>query len=100
MPSNESNFVWTSHKLIVEMKKNMFWYWDTSSDSHETTHSKLTLMKDDWRLHARDSPNTGQWTRVITMPSAVVASVNVYSSSYKHRCMANTTRPDVTKKMN
>jgi hypothetical protein len=75
MPCDESNFVWTSHKLVVEMKENMMWFWDAAVDAHGTTHSALSMRKENWKLYARDYPDHGQWTRVLTIPHAVAASV-------------------------
>lgn len=75
MPHDESNFVWSSHKLIVEMQKNMFWFWNAPVDMHGTTHSRLSLEQENWKVYAAKYPDAGQWTRVMTMPHAVVASV-------------------------
>ena len=75
MPYDESNFVWTSHRLIVEMKKNMFWFWNAPVDMHGTTHSRLSLEQENWKAYAVKYPEAGQWTRVMTIPHTVVASV-------------------------
>ena len=44
-------------------------------DMHGTTHSRLSLEKENWKAYAVKFPQVGQWTRVMTMPHAVVASV-------------------------
>jgi hypothetical protein len=75
MPCDESNFVWTSHKLVVEMKENMMWFWNAVVEAHGTTHSALSMRKENWKLYARDYPDHGQWTRVMTIPQAVATSV-------------------------
>lgn len=77
IPRNESNFVWGSHRLLVEMHNNQYWFWNAPEDHHGTTMNSLALkypkkyknfMKTDGYKH------WAQWTRVSVLPSAVVSA--------------------------
>lgn len=75
IPTDESNFVYVSHKLIVEMRQNMLWFWDASKDSHGTTHCHLSSSETKWKEFATSDEDSGQWTRVMTMPHAVATAL-------------------------
>ena len=44
-------------------------------DMHGTTHSRLSLERENWKAYAVKYPEAGQWTCVMTIPHTVVASV-------------------------
>jgi hypothetical protein len=76
-----SNFVYTSHGLLVEMTENTHWFWDASRDHHGTTLGKLTL--ENTRQHLSSSFMTkfadeAQWTRASTFPTRVVEARQTY----------------------
>ena len=78
-----SNFVWTSHGLLVEMTENTHWYWDASRDSHGTTVGKLTL--DNPRESLSDKfitkyADEAQWTKASTFPARVVKARQTYKA--------------------
>lgn len=69
---DESNFVWASHGLLVEMAHNTLWFWDSKNDHHGTTLNSLMLAKSSLTPKARrDNASLAQWTRVYTIPERV-----------------------------
>jgi len=70
---NESNFVWQSHKLLVELQEGAYWFWDAPVHYHGTTMNHLALTHpQSYKLLASDRSHDGQWTLVNTFPKAVV----------------------------
>ena len=74
---NESNFVWGSHRLLVEMHDNQHWFWNAPEDYHGTTMNSLSLKRPtNYKNYMKNDEykNWAQWTRVNVMPSSVVAA--------------------------
>jgi hypothetical protein len=74
---HESNFVFTSHALIIELAEQAYWFWNAPEDAHGSTLNDLALQ------HPRSyhgyvtletADNRAQWTRVQVMPHRVVAA--------------------------
>ena len=66
--SHESNFVYTSHALVIELAEEAYWFWNAPYDAHGSTLNNLALS------HPRSyhgyvtlerAYNRAQWTRVI-----------------------------------
>jgi hypothetical protein len=77
IPRNESNFVWGSHRLVLEMQENMYWFWNAPDDYHGTTMNNLALKRPETYKNYMKSEkykDRAQWTRVSVMPHAVVAA--------------------------
>ena len=80
---DQSNFVWTSHRLLVEMTENTHWYWDASRDHHGTTAGKLTLDNPGSNLSQTfitKFANDAQWTKASTFPKKVVEARQAYKA--------------------
>ena len=68
----ESNFFYSSHKLIVELAEGAMWGWDAQRDHHGTSVNSVSLRKGvNWPRLARDDPDAAQWTLVSVFPKAV-----------------------------
>ena len=71
---NESNFVWTSHSLIVELNHHSWWFWNAPEDEHGTTMNSLALKHpDSYKSYMtnEDAKERAQWTRAFVIPRAV-----------------------------
>jgi hypothetical protein len=72
---DQSNFVWTSHGLVVEMAENVFWFWNAPEDSHGTTMNDLALKHPrSYKTYVATEPERAQWTRVSVMTHAVMVA--------------------------
>ena len=68
----ESNFFYSSHKLIIELAEGAMWIWDAKTDYHGTSVNALSLNKNtNWQKLAKDDPSAAQWTLVSVFPKAV-----------------------------
>jgi hypothetical protein len=75
IPRNESNFVYASHSLLLEMAQNMFWFWRAQEDEHGTTMNSLALKHPrSFAKYAHHAGDRGQWTRAEVLPHSVVQS--------------------------
>ncbi|KAF8074472.1 hypothetical protein FPV67DRAFT_1445537 [Lyophyllum atratum] len=75
MKRSESNFVWSSHGVVIEMAERLFWFWDAPNDSHGTTTNDLALSHPaNYGAYIKSAPDRAQWTRVTVLPSAVLAA--------------------------
>ena len=73
MDELESNFFYSSHKLILELAEGATWFWDAQKDYHGTSVNSVSLRKGvNWPRLARDDPDAAQWTLVSVFPRAVV----------------------------
>ena len=69
--------MWTSHRLLVEMATNMFWFWDASSDAHGTTVSEAALLSGSLKIKNKqieEDADDGQWTSVFVLPKRVTSA--------------------------
>ena len=72
---DQSNFVWASHSLVVEMAENVFWFWNAPVDKHGTTMNNLALKHpDSYKSYITKEPDRAQWTRVSVMTHAVMTA--------------------------
>lgn len=72
---HESNFVYTSHALVIELADQGHWFWNASDDAHGSTLNDLALRHPETcRPATIREDNTAQWTRVLVMPRRVVAA--------------------------
>jgi hypothetical protein len=74
IPRNESNFVWTSHNLVVELDHMTYWFWNAPKDAHGTTQNALSLRHPKSYKKYINKPGQkerAQWTRVFVIPTAV-----------------------------
>ena len=72
---DESNFVWCSHALVVELAENAFWFWNAPADKHGTTMNHLALHHPkSYKSYITKEPDRGQWTRASVMTHAVMAA--------------------------
>ncbi|KAF8053701.1 hypothetical protein FPV67DRAFT_1462010, partial [Lyophyllum atratum] len=77
MKRSESNFVWSSHGVVIEMAERLFWFWDAPNDSHGTTTNDLALSHPaNYGAYIKSAPDRAQWTRVHRSP------VRSFSSRY------------------
>jgi hypothetical protein len=77
IPRNESNFVYASHSLVLEMAQNMFWFWRAKDDEHGTTMNSLALQHPrSFAKYVHSEGDKGQWTRAEVLPRAVVQAAN------------------------
>ena len=73
MDKFESNFFYSSHKLILELAEGAIWFWDAQRDYHGTSVNSVSLRKGvNWPKLAHDDPDAAQWTLVSVFPRAVV----------------------------
>ena len=71
---NESNFVWASHGLVVELAENAYWFWNAPKDAHGTTMNSIALGHPDkyGAFFKQDKgEEAAQWTRALVMPHVV-----------------------------
>jgi hypothetical protein len=71
---NSSNFVWISHRVLVEMADNMHWFWMAAKDKHGTTVSCEGMM-DPPNVTAKfiqENPGFAQHTVASVLPMAVI----------------------------
>ena len=71
---NESNFVWTSHSLIVELNHHSWWFWNAPEDAHGTTMNNLALKHPTsykTYIGKENVKERAQWTRTFVIPHAV-----------------------------
>lgn len=74
---HESNFVYTSHGLVIELADQTYWFWNSPDDAHGSTlnHLALTHPGSYHRyVTLETADNRAQWTRVLVMPRSVVAA--------------------------
>jgi hypothetical protein len=77
IPRNESNFVWTSHNLIVELDHMAYWFWNAPEDAHGTTQNSMALkhpLRYSGFILDPQYKDKAQWTRVFVIPTAVAAA--------------------------
>lgn len=77
MKRDESNFVYFSHRLIVELAVGVLWLWRAKEDHHGTTVNAMALSHrhiKNWANLARDNVNAAQWTVASVLPHAVAAA--------------------------
>ena len=75
MNNNESNFIYFSHRIIVELSEGSVWFWKSKEDHHGTSTNAMSMKHrsiKNWARLARDNPNGAQWTLVSVFPQAVV----------------------------
>ena len=73
MDELESNFFYSSHKLILELAEGATWFWDAQKDYHGMSVNSVSLRKGvNWPRLARDDPDAAQWTLVSVFPRAVI----------------------------
>jgi hypothetical protein len=70
--------MWASHKLVVELAEDGYWFWVAAKDAHGTTMCKCAIQ--DRKGHGYGYTNTAsrdaaQWTRVMTLPHSVAQSL-------------------------
>jgi len=59
---------------VAELADTCFWYWRAAVDEHGTTMNRVARRrpKDHEKyFHDPGARNSAQWTRVMTLPSAV-----------------------------
>ncbi|GLB45607.1 hypothetical protein LshimejAT787_2400650 [Lyophyllum shimeji] len=72
---DESNFVFHSHGVVVEMAEGMYWFWNAPKDFHGTTINEVALQRPKtYQKYMSTAPNRAQWTRATVLTSAVVAA--------------------------
>lgn len=72
---DESNFVYASWKLIVELEDQAHWIWDARSDLHGTTLNRLCASQPgSWKRYAHKHPDKGQWSRANVITKAATAA--------------------------
>jgi hypothetical protein len=74
---HESNFVYASHALVVELADQAYWFWNAPDDAHGSTLNDLALRHPrSYRSYVASEKAEGraQWTRVLVMPHTVVAA--------------------------
>jgi hypothetical protein len=72
---HESNFVWCSHSLVLELAENAIWFWDAPADKHGTTMNSLALHHPkSYKSFITKEPERAQWTRACVMTHAVMAA--------------------------
>ena len=73
--SKESNFVYYSHRLLVELAEGAMWIWKAMEDYHGTTVNSVALKNrktQNWSNLARNNTNTAQWTMVSVLTTALM----------------------------
>ena len=71
----ESNFIYASYKLLVELAEGALWVWNAQDDYHGTTANSLKLQKpSSWGKYAEKNPDVAQWTLVSVLPRAVTGA--------------------------
>src|SRR5688572_29093808 len=78
IPRDESNFVFVSHGLIVELEHMAWWFWNAPEHHHGTTQNTLGLLYPDTYQKFMTLPEynqLAQWTRAFVMPRAVTDAV-------------------------
>jgi hypothetical protein len=65
--------VLTKYRLLLEMKSDMMWFWNSNEDDHGTTVSEYALDNGSINISNNDIITTtmGQWTSVSVIPRAV-----------------------------
>lgn len=74
---HESNFVYASHGLVVELADQAYWFWNAPDDAHGSTLNQLALRHPrSYRGYVKleQADTRAQWTRVLVMPHTVVAA--------------------------
>ena len=74
---HESNFVFASRALVIELTNQAYWFWNAQDDAHGSTFNDLALRHPrSYRRYVtlEKADNKAQWTRVLVMPHTVVAA--------------------------
>ena len=72
---NESNFVYYSHRLLVELAEGAMWIWKAMEDYHGTSVNSLALKYRDlrnWSNCASINVQAAQWTMVLVLSTALM----------------------------
>ena len=78
----ESNFFYSSHKLIIELAEGAMWIWDAAKDCHGTSANSVSLRGEtNWLRLARGDPDAAQWTLVSVFPKAVTNAAEKKSAN-------------------
>ncbi|KAF8512703.1 hypothetical protein JB92DRAFT_3116906 [Gautieria morchelliformis] len=77
---SESNFIWASHKLTVEMEEGAFWFWNASQDYHGTSMNRIALLRPaTFKNFVKHAPDDAQWTLVHVVPYSVTMAARAES---------------------